>query len=283
MKIAFFGTPELAVNALNEMESFGVVPELIVTTPDVPVGRKKLITPPPIKVWATDRAITVFQPTTLKNLDDLRTLTDETWDIFVVFAYGKILPTWLIELPKYGTINAHPSLLPKLRGASPIRSTILNDLSASGVTIIQMDSEVDHGPILYQQPVPLTSPVPGRELDKTLSLICGDLLTQVIKDIPTGKITPQEQNHNEATFCTKITKDMSELKIDPHSTLSGQEAYETYRKICAFDGWPETFFMYEGKRIKIRSAKLDSAGNLKILRVVPEGKSETDFSTYFTK
>ena len=216
MKIAFFGTPELAVNALSEMESFGVVPNLIVTTPDVPVGRKQLITPPPTKVWATERSIPVFQPTTLKNPEDLKVLTEETWDFFVVFAYGKIMPTWLIDLPKYGTINAHPSLLPKLRGASPIRSTLLHDLSASGVTIIKMDNEVDHGPILYQLPVPLEKPIPGRELDKTLSLICGDLLVQVIKDMTEGTIAPQAQKHDEATFCTKITKEMSELSLDPY-------------------------------------------------------------------
>lgn len=283
MKFAFFGTPDLAVNALLELETFGLVPSLIVTTPDAPIGRKQIITPPPTKVWAEERNIPVFQPNSLKNPDDLSPLTSKTWDLFVVFAYGKIMPEWLLSLPKHGTINAHPSLLPKLRGASPIRSTLLHDLTACGVTIIQMDKEMDHGPILYQQAVSLPEPIPGPELDKTLSLICGDLLAHVIQELPKGTITPIEQKHENATFCTKITKDMAELKIDPHHLPSGEEAISTYRKICAFTGWPEAFFIYEDKRIKIKEAHLDKTGNLIIDRIVPEGKNEIGFSTFFDR
>lgn len=282
MKFAFFGTPDLAVTALSEMETFGLVPSLLVTTPDAPVGRKQIITPTPTKVWATERNIPVFQPTTLKNEADLGPLMNEAWDFFVVFAYGKIMPEWLLSLPKYGTINAHPSLLPKLRGASPIRSTLLSDLSACGVTIMQMDKEMDHGPILFQQAVELYGqPIPGQELDRILSLICGDLLVHVMREIPLGNITPVAQDHAAATFCTKITKDMAELAINPMALPSGDEAAACFRKICAFDGWPETFFIHEGKRFKIKSAFLDEEGSLHIDRIVPEGKNETDFSNYF--
>jgi methionyl-tRNA formyltransferase len=283
MKIAFFGTPDLAVNALLKMESLGLVPSLVVTTPDAPIGRKQIITPPPTKVWAAKRKIPVFQPTSLKNPDDLATLTNEKWDVFVVFAYGKILPEWLLNLPKYGTINAHPSLLPKFRGASPIRSTLLHDLSACGVSIIQMDAGMDSGPILYQQSVQLDSPIPGKELDNTLSLICGDLLTHVIQELPKGNIESITQNHEAATFCTKITKEMAELALDPYTLPSGPEAYKTYCKICAFDGWPETFFIHEGKRFKIKAAHLNESGELVITRIVPEGKNEVDFKSYFSK
>ena len=282
MKIAFFGTPDLAATALSEMEIFGITPELLVTTPDAPVGRKQVITPPPTKVWATERSIPVFQPTSLKNRDDLTPLTSEEWDLFVVFAYGKIMPEWLLNLPKYGTINAHPSLLPKLRGASPIRSTLLHDLNACGVTIIQMDAEMDHGPILFQQPVPLyDEPISGTELDRIMSLICGDLLAHVIQELPKGTLTPVPQNDAEATFCTKITKDMAELTLDPYALPQGESAKEIYRKICAFDGWPETFFIYGDKRIKIKGAEISEGGALVLKRIVPEGKNETDFSTYF--
>ncbi len=284
MKIAFFGTPDLAVTALSEMETFGVLPSLLVTTPDAPVGRKQTITPPPTKVWATEHKIPVFQPTSLKNADNLTPLTSQEWDLFVVFAYGKIMPEWLINLPKYGTINAHPSLLPKLRGASPIRSTLLTDLSASGVTIIQMDAEMDHGPILFQQSVPLyDEPVLGTTLDRIMSLICGDLLTHVIQELPKGTLTAVPQNHDGATFCTKITKDMAELTLDPFSLPTGEFARTAYRKICAFDGWPEAFFIHDGKRIKIKEAELSPEGELILKRIVPEGKNETDFKTYFKK
>ena len=281
MNIAFFGTPHLAVNALLEMETFGIVPKLIVTMPDAPIGRKHVLTPPPTKVWAEERSIPVFQPESLKHKEDLTLLTSQSFDVFVVFAYGKIIPEWLLSVPTHGTINAHPSLLPKLRGASPIRSTLLQDLSACGVTIIQMDAEMDHGPILYQQPVTLESPIPGRELDKTLSLMCGDLLAHVITELPKGTLTPKPQDHNNATLCGKITKDMAELALDPYSLPSGEMALETYRKICAFDEWPEAFFIHEGKRIKIKSAQLDQNANLLISRITPEGKNEMNFAEYF--
>lgn len=280
-RFAFFGTPEIAATALTEMETFGFVPALVVCNPDAPVGRKQVITPPPSKVWATERNITVFQPATLKNADDLTPLTAEQFDFFVVFAYGKIIPQWLINLPKYGTINAHPSLLPKLRGASPIRSTLLSNLSAAGVTIMQMDAELDHGPILYQQPVMLPEPIPGNTLDRTMALISGDLLVHVMLELQKGTLTLTPQDHTEATFCTKITKDMSELLLNPKVLPTGEEALAVYRKICAFDGWPETFFIHEGKRIKIKQASLAPTGELVITRIVPEGKNEMDWSQYF--
>lgn len=282
MKFAFFGTPEIAVTALDEMATFGLSPHLIVTNPDAPVGRKQLITPPPTKVWACAHGIPVFQPPSLKNREELLPLTSEEWDFFVVFAYGKLIPEWVIDLPRHKTINAHPSLLPKLRGASPIRSTLLSDLSACGVTIMLMDKELDHGPILYQQPVELYNhPIPGRELDRILSLIAGDLLVHVMRELVAGTLTPTPQNHAAATFCTKITKEMAHLPLDPYHLPTGERARALYQKICAFDGWPEAFFIHEGKRFKIKSASLSEDGQLHIKRIVPEGKTETDFKSYF--
>lgn len=280
-KFVFFGTPDIAVTALEEMESFGYLPALVVCNPDAPVGRKQIMTPPPVKVWAEARQIPVFQPTSLKDPAALTPLTETTWDFFTVFAYGKIMPQWLIDLPIYGTINAHPSLLPKFRGASPIRSTLLHDLSAAGVTIIQMDAEMDHGPILYQQPVEISTPILGRTLDTTMGRICGDLLALVMQEIPAGNITPIEQNHEQATFCSKIDKSMAELQLDPHNLPTGDAAFDVYRKICAFDGWPGSFFFHDGKRIKVTAADLSDEGVLTITRIIPEGKSETDFATYF--
>ncbi len=278
----FFGTPDIAVTALDEMASFGYLPSLVVCNPDAPVGRKQIITPPPVKVWAEARDIPVFQPTSLKDRAVLDPLTNTPFDFFVVLAYGKIMPEWLINLPKYGTINAHPSLLPKFRGASPIRSTLLHDLSACGVSIIQMDKELDHGPILATQAVELYGqPIPGCELDTTLARISGCLLIDVMQKMPLGEIIPTEQNHDTATFCTKITKDMAELKLDPNNLPTGDEALTMYRKICAFDGWPEAFFFYNGKRIKIKSARLNQDSELEMLRIVPEGKNEMDWKQYF--
>ncbi len=278
---AFFGTPDIAVTALDEMTTFGYLPSLVVCNPDAPVGRKQIITPPPVKVWAESHSIPVLQPTSLKNREDLTALTDTSFDFFVVLAYGKIMPEWLINLPRYGTINAHPSLLPKFRGASPIRSTLLLDLSACGVTIIQMDKDLDHGSILAQQPVNLEMPIKGQVLDATLARISGDLLVDVMEKVPNQGIVPVEQDHDKATFCTKITKDMAEVSIIPTSLPVGDEAFAIYRKICAFDGWPETFFIHDGKRIKIKAAELSNDSRLVINRIIPEGKSEMDWQQYF--
>lgn len=281
---AFFGTPDIAVTALEEMAELGYLPSLVICNPDAPVGRKQVITPPPTKVWAQANNIPVFQPSSLKNYQALTPLTSKQFDFFVVLAYGKIMPKWLIELPKYGTINAHPSLLPKLRGASPIRSALLHDLSAVGVTIIQMDAELDHGPILTQLPVPLNGiPIPGRDLDLTLARMSGCLLIDVMQKLPKDEITPVPQNHTQATFCTKITKDMAELTLDPYHLPTGEEALRMYRKICAFDGWPGTFFFHNGKRIKITKAQYDSATKtLTVTHIIPEGKKETKFNVYFS-
>ncbi len=280
MKFAFFGTPDLAVTVLNILESHGFVPSLVITNPDTPQGRHQTITPPPTKVWALERDLPVLQPTTLKDPDQLSTITSTEWDVFVVFAYGKIIPEWLLSRPQYGTINLHPSLLPKLRGASPIRSTLLTDLDACGVSIISMDKEMDHGPLLAQVPYTLTEPIPGRKLDDILCDLGGRTLASVLTTLSEHLKTATEQDHEAATFCTKITKDMAEIHLDPRQLPTGNVARSLYQKICAFDGWPETFFIDPtGRRVKIKSASLDRDA-LSIHRVTPEGKNEMEFSQY---
>jgi methionyl-tRNA formyltransferase len=286
MKIAFFGSPDIAVVVLNELKKVGIVPSLVVSNPDAPVGRKQILTPPPVALWVKENNITLFQPTNLKEKENLEPILNEGWDLFVVVAYGKILPKWLIDLPNRGTINLHPSLLPALRGASPIRSAILGDIRETGVTIMQMDDKMDHGPIIAQTKTLIEEkdwPIDGQELDMIMAKQGGELLASLIPSWLNGEITPAPQNHDEATFCTKITKDMSELQIDPHQLPLGKEAYDALLKIRAFAGWPETFFLYEGKRIKIKNAHLDEAGRLCLSRIVPEGKKEMDFKTYFSK
>ncbi len=284
MKWAFFGTPDLAVTVLKELARAGLSPDLIVSAPDAPVGRRHIITPPPVAAYASDNNIPLFQPSTLKHREELTPLTDTAWDIFVVFAYGKILPAWLLELPKHKTINLHPSLLPKLRGASPIRSAILDNEYPTGVTIMLMDAEMDHGPILAQQTSPIdpaTWPPSGTWLENEMAVFGGRLLAETIPRYLKEEITPVEQDHAQATFCQKITKDMAELELKPYELPVGDIAEVMFRKIQAFTGWPEAFFIHNGKRIKIRSAHLDSAKRLVIDRIVPEGKSEMNFRDYF--
>lgn len=283
-KIAFFGGEPLSVPTLEELKVAGIMPDLIVCNPDRRSGRKMTLTPPPTKIWAEANNIEVLQPENYKDESIKQKLTTENFDLFIVVAYGKILPKWLIDLPKHKTINVHPSLLPKFRGPSPIRSAILDDTRETGVTIMQMDEEMDHGPIITQMKMeisPANWPIDGNELDLGLARMGGALLASIIPDWLAGKITPTPQNHNEATFCKKITKEMGELNLNPHDLPTGNEAYQNLLKIRAFAGWPETFFIHENKRYKIKSAELDENGQLKILRVVPEGKNEVDFSSCF--
>lgn len=286
MKFAFFGTPDIAVVALEALAVAGFLPSLVVCNPDAPVGRKHAITAPPTKVWAEAHGVPVFQPTTLKlnNGHPMTVITDTTWDLFVVVAYGKLIPQWLLDLPKHQTINLHPSLLPQLRGASPIRSALLQDIRATGVTIMLLDAALDHGPILAQTTADITKsewPLPGHALDERLARQGGHLLAETIPKWIAGTITPSEQDHAAATFCTKIDKGMSELTLDPQHLPTGDEAYHTLLKIRAFDVWPETFFIHEGKRIKIKEAHVTETGQLVITRIVPEGKSEMDWGHYF--
>jgi methionyl-tRNA formyltransferase len=143
-----------------------------------------------------------------------------------------------------------------------------------------MDEKMDHGPILMQQRTNLIYPIPGRALDESLAHQGGCLLSDVIPRWINGEITPEEQDHTQATFCGKITKEMGELKIDPHNLPTGDEAYQIVLKVAAFDGWPGTFFFHEGKRVKIVDAGI-SDDTLVISRVILEGKKEMDFEVYF--
>lgn len=278
-RIAFFGTPQIAVWVLDELTSTGIVPSLIVTNPDSPQGRKLVLTPTPVSVWAASHDVETLKPETLRSEDVQARIREASCDLFLVAAYGKILPDEVLLMPKHKVLNMHPSLLPKLRGASPIRSAILEDMNPTGVSIIILTSDMDAGPILAQEEEwisPNEWPMRGRELDERLARKGGDLLARTIPDWVAGSITPSEQDHGEATYSMKITKDMGliDLADDPLMNL---------RKIRAFDGWPGTYFFVRKHsktfRVKVVDAYLEN-GILKITRVIPEGRSEIDFDVF---
>lgn len=277
LKIAFFGTPDIAVWILEELEKEHIVPSVVITNPDAPQGRKHVMTPPPVKVWAHTHNIPVIQPTTLEDATVASVLQREGYNLFVVAAYGKIIPKHILDVPPYGTLNVHPSLLPKLRGASPIRSALLTDTRETGVTIMLMDELLDHGPVLAKEraDIPLQNwPMRGRELDELLARKGGRLLASVIPQWIAGELTPEEQDHAVTTLCAKITKEMGELDLN-------EDPYQNLLKIRAFDGWPGTFFFTEKNgvrmRVKITDAEMTPDGTLKITRVIPEGKKEVDY------
>ena len=270
--IAFFGTPAVAVYVLDALKEGGYTPDLIITAPDKPAGRKLVLTPPPAKIWAEENFISTFQPETLKDKGVVEAIQSEgPWDLFIVAAYGGILPKEVLVIPKHGVLNVHPSLLPRLRGASPIQSAILQE-GKTGVTIMLVDELMDHGPIIAQEEVHIQPwPPKASELEKMLARRGGEILADIIPDWISGNITPKEQEHEKATYTKKITKEDGRIDLtdDPE---------KNYRKICAFDIWPRAYFFAKNKqgkniRVIVTDAQMQD-GKLVIKKVIPEGKKE---------
>lgn len=278
-RIAFFGTPQIAVWVLEELEKAGITPSLIVTNPDAPKGRRMVITPSPVGEWAEAHKIETLKPESLKSEEVVNALRNSGCELFIVAAYGKIIPRGILEIPKHKVVNVHPSLLPRLRGASPIRSAILEDVNPTGVSIMVLTEGMDEGPILAQEEVEIPKeswPIHGEELDELLAKRGGELLVRILPEWVNGSITPVEQDHAQTTYSKKITKDMGLIDL-------ADDPYKNLLKIRAFDGWPGTYFFYKKNgadvRVKILDAKIEN-GSLVITRVVPEAKSEMDFETF---
>lgn len=283
-RIAFFGGEPLGVPALEELKRADIIPQLVVCNPDRPAGRGQKLTPPPVKIWAQNNSIEVFQPTSYKNQTILEPILNQEWDLFVVVAYNFILPQWLLEIPKHGVINVHPSLLPKLRGASPIRTAIKDNLRDDiGVTVMLMDEQMDHGPILKQEAIAIDEdvwPIAGPELDTLLAHRGGELLTETIPAWLSGTITSTPQSHEHATYTSRFTKEAGLLQLDPHHLPTGTEALKTLCHIQAFLGIGDSYFIHNDIKVKIKQAKLADDGSLRLLRVIPAGKPEMDFERY---
>jgi len=291
MKFAFFGTSEFSVYVLEELKKHDIVPNLIVASSDKPKGRKLIITPPPTKIWAEKNNIPVYQPKSLRSLkkdgtpfkEPAKKVLEKTkWNLFLVASYGKIIPAEIFNIPTHKTLNIHPSLLPKYRGASPIQSQILNDFANPdrsggeknvGVTLMQIDEGMDTGPIILQENTQLDEwPIGSLELEKTLAVQGAKMFAQILPDWLEDKIKPNKQDDSKATECGKIEK--SDGEID----LNG-DPYKNYLKIKAYEGWPGTYFFKYGKRIKITEAEFKE-DTLVITRVIPEGKKDMDYKDF---
>ena len=269
LKFAFFGTGDFAVKILDILLQNNYVPEIIITAPDKPKGRKMELTPSSVKIWA--------QKNNIKTITDYSLLVTD-YDIFIVADYGKILPKEIINMPKYGTLNVHPSLLPKFRGPSPIQSFILNDDKKTGVTIILMDEQVDHGPVVIISNLKSQiSNLSYKELEEKLAETGGELLVKTIPDWINGKIKPEEQKHNEATFTKKITKEDGLIKPDDSPEL-------IMKKVLAFTPWPGAYFLAEknGKQMRIIITDVEIKKNkLIIKKIKPEGKKEMPLNDFY--
>jgi len=238
-KIVFFGTPEFAVIILNKLKNADLAPILIITRQDAEKGRGLKLSPSPVKLWAKENKIEFWQPENLKDGKFLKKLRDLKTDLFVIASYGKILPTELLNIPPFGSINVHPSLLPKYRGPSPIENAILNNEKEIGVTIMLVDKEMDHGPILAQQKLEI--PILNLQFPKihnALAELGGKLLIETIPKLLKKEIKPKEQNHAEATYTEKIKKENGYIKwLEPAKIIE--------RKIRALNPWPGTFTFWK--------------------------------------
>ena len=276
LRFVFFGTSEIAVAVLDALEAAEYLPLLIVTAPDRPQGRGLVLTPSPVSAWANARGIKTAKP---ERIDDtfLSELRSANVELFIVADYGKILPETLLSIPPLGTLNMHPSLLPRLRGPSPMRSAILTDERTVGVTIMLIDDKMDHGPILAQRVVTLPSwPIGARELETILPREGGRLLAEILPQWVSGSITPHEQDHTLATYTKRFTKEDGLLNL-------GADPYQNLLRIKALEGWPGTYAYFirgnERIRVGILSAHL-SNGALVIDVVKPEGRGEMPYEDF---
>ena len=271
LNFVFLGTSEEAIYALEALNSKGFTPGLIVTAPDRPAGRHHKLTAPLAKKWAESHGIPVFQPEKI-DAQAIKTIEKEKADIFVVVGYGRILPKKLIDLPKHKTVNIHTSLLPLYRGPTPVERPILASDRETGISVMVIDAEVDHGPIIAQERYLLTGHETGPELTRTLFTRGGEILVEILPDWIAGRIKTKEQDHEKATYTKKLKKE------DGLIDLEG-DAQKNYNKFRAYAVWPRTFFFKNGKRIIITDAALEG-GEFKIKKVLPEGKKEMKYEDF---
>jgi methionyl-tRNA formyltransferase len=275
-RVVFFGTPEIAVPSLEALsKDYDVV--AVVTKPDTPVGRKKKLTPPAVKVAALALGIPVLQPKSLKpekksGSAAIAQLTELAPDVCVVFAYGKILPPDVLDIAPYGCVNIHPSLLPVLRGPSPLQGAILAGLPETGVSIMLLDEEMDTGPILLQEPFTLDPRETAETLHDKAAVLSAQVITRALDGYLAGELMPQPQDSSQATYCRLIKKKDGEIDWS-HS------AEDIDRQIRAFTPWPGAFTVVDGLRIKIVKAHVEG-GQLILEMVQPEGKKPMSYEDF---
>lgn len=246
LKVVFAGTPEFAVPFLEALIlNPDVTVSAVMTQPDRPTGRHHVITPPPVKRLAERHAVTLLQPEKVKANTSLEAeLRNLAPDLMVVVAYGHILPPWLLAIPRLGVINVHPSLLPRHRGASPLQATILAGDTESGVTIMQMDEQMDHGPTLAQTKFSVAPTETTETLYHKAIAVGTPLLMSVIGELTTGTAHPRAQDHDQATFCPLITKESSRLDWRLPAT-------DLDRRLRAYYPVPVAWTMLGNKRLKV--------------------------------
>jgi methionyl-tRNA formyltransferase len=245
VKLIFMGTPEFSVPSLERLIGDGHEVAAVFTQPDKPAGRGKLLHAPPVKALALEHRIAVHQPSKLKSNQEVRALFEAiSPDACSVVAYGKILPAWMLAIPRLGCINVHASLLPMYRGAAPINWAIANGERVTGVTIMQMDVGMDTGPMLTQRAIPIGDEETAPELSVRLSLLGAELLSETLPRIERGDLAPRIQDDREATYAPMLRREDGLIHW-------GMNAKEIAHRVRAFQPWPGTYTTFRGSRLII--------------------------------
>lgn len=297
-RIVFMGTPDFSVPVLQRIIEDGYEVIGVVTQPDRPVGRKKVLTPPPVKVEALKRGIPVFQPEKIRQKEEMEKILSLNPDLIITAAFGQILPNEILEAPVHGCINVHASLLPELRGGAPIHYALIQGKEKTGITIMYMVEKLDAGDILTQVEVAITEEDNVGTLHTKLSIAGAALLSETLPNLLVGKLTPIPQDNEKATFAYNIKREQE--KIDWSKT--GEEIYNHIRGL---NPWPVAFTTLEGQTLKIwRSEKVAgtkseepgtvikndpdgitvSTGNdtaIKIIELQPSGKKKMSSEEFF--
>lgn len=279
LSVVLYGTGPLAESLLVTLIEGGLTPKLVVTKPDSKVGRLQTLQSPNIKHLADLYHIPVIQPLTLKG-EIPKELSENEFDVGIVASYGMILPDCILDLPNLGTLNVHPSLLPHYRGPTPIESAILAGESHLSVSIMFLDEQVDHGPILIQRSYPDFTELPDgtSEVFEKLAGVRGGvlLLSEVLLPFTRGSLVAEEQEHTKATFTKKFNKTDGLVSLD-------DDIRKIHRIWRACSPWPGCYFIHnhKGKDLRVKITQMEyQDGNISIKKLIPEGKSEMDYESF---
>ena len=247
MRIVFMGTPGFAIPSLAHLVLNHHQVTAVYTQPDRPAGRGQSLAPSPLKQAALAMQLPVRQPASLKDTEALEQLAELKPDVIVVTAYGKMLPRPVLDLPRYGCLNLHPSLLPRYRGASPVVAAILAGEEFTGVSVMLLDEGVDTGPVISQAAVSISPRDNTGSLMGKLAQVAARSLIEALVHWSRGAIAPQPQNESEASYCATVAKSDGEIDW-------GMSAADIWRRVRAFNPWPGSYTRWQGKQLKIMEA-----------------------------
>ncbi len=254
MKIVFMGTPEFAVPCLARLLEDGHTVPLVVTQADKPKGRGHRLTPPPVKAFALEHGLPVYQPQSMKAPETLERLREAAPELIVVVAYGKILPPAVLELPPHGCINVHASLLPRYRGAAPIQWAVLNGETEAGVTTMQMDAGLDTGDMLLSASCPVPEDMTAGQLHDRLSLLGAQVLSETLNALKATTLTPKKQNDGESCYAPMLDKSLSPLDWS-------RPAAQLHNQVRGLNPWPSACCRCQGRLLKVHASRVGESSD----------------------